>query len=539
MANIQPEINDFENAVYGEEVRRSLISLAQKLNTEVEAGSTTINQYTTAITQAIASANDAAGDANDAASAASSAANAADAARTAIEANETARATAEQARATAETARASADQVRATAEATRATAEQQRAAAETQRVAAEQARATAEANRDSAEQQRAAAEATRASAEAERVGRESARVANEDLRVAQERDRVNAETERQRAFNNMSQQVLPPTSTTTLGGMIVGDGLTNDSDGRVSVIGAGDLETATHAAATYATKDELADKANVSHTHAASEITSGTLPVTRGGTGLSASPSMLTDLGSTSADDVLKASPRPGVTGTLPVANGGTGIATTPLVLTDLGSTNADTPYKESPRPGVTGTLPIANGGTGATTAAGAAENIVDGQAIEPASVAATGEVSAKSGSTTHKLTEKAEDADLDKLESSIAYVESVTAKKNHAVGDYFMLGDVLMKATAAIATGETINASKATPATVQAQIDTLRDSVFLNKTQNLKRVGFGSSNANPIIFQTFVGDTERYVLQFTSGRHLQVMHVSADGTQSIFLDLA
>lgn len=63
-------------------------------------------------------------------------------------------------------------------------------------------------------------------------------------------------------------------------------------------------------------------------------------------------------------------------------------------------------------------------------------------------------------------------------VDSSIAYVESTTATTNHAVGDYFMLGSVLMKATAAIATGETINASKATPATVQGQIDTLRDSV-------------------------------------------------------------
>ena len=53
--------------------------------------------------------------------------------------------------------------------------------------------------------------------------------------------------------------------------------------------------------------------------------TQGTLPVARGGTGLTASPSMLTNLGSTVAANVLAASPRPGVTGTLGVANGGTG----------------------------------------------------------------------------------------------------------------------------------------------------------------------------------------------------------------------
>ena len=147
-------------------------------------------------------------------------------------------------------------------------------------------------------------------------------------------------------------------------------------------------------------------------------------------------------------------------------------------MLTDLSSTTADTVLESDPRPGVTGTLAIEHGGTGAVTAAGAAENIVDGQDIEPASVAATGEVSGKSGTTTHKLTEKAEDSDRAKLEASLAYVESTTARTNHAVGDYFMLGNVLMRATSAIATGETINASKATPVTVQSQIDTLRDSV-------------------------------------------------------------
>ena len=53
--------------------------------------------------------------------------------------------------------------------------------------------------------------------------------------------------------------------------------------------------------------------------------TTGALPIANGGTGLSASPSMLTNLASTSAANVLQASPRPGVTGTLPIANGGTG----------------------------------------------------------------------------------------------------------------------------------------------------------------------------------------------------------------------
>lgn len=52
------------------------------------------------------------------------------------------------------------------------------------------------------------------------------------------------------------------------------------------------------------------------------------LPITGGGTGLTSSPSMLTNLGSTSAANVFQASPRPGVTGILPIDNGGTGANT-------------------------------------------------------------------------------------------------------------------------------------------------------------------------------------------------------------------
>ena len=47
-----------------------------------------------------------------------------------------------------------------------------------------------------------------------------------------------------------------------------------------------------------------------------------------------------------------------------------------PSALTNLGSTSADNLLKASPRPGVTGTLPVANGGTGATTAAAARTNL-------------------------------------------------------------------------------------------------------------------------------------------------------------------
>lgn len=68
------------------------------------------------------------------------------------------------------------------------------------------------------------------------------------------------------------------------------------------------------------------------------KLTSGTLPIARGGTGLTASPSMLTNLGSTTATNVLTASPRPGVTGTLGLGNGGTGATTAEAARANLGT---------------------------------------------------------------------------------------------------------------------------------------------------------------------------------------------------------
>jgi len=93
----------------------------------------------------------------------------------------------------------------------------------------------------------------------------------------------------------------------------------------------------------------------------------GKLPVGNGGTGLDASPSMLVNLASASAANIFAASPRPGVTGKLPVGNGGTGLDASPSMLVNLGSTSAANILAASPRPGVTGTLPVGNGGTGQT----------------------------------------------------------------------------------------------------------------------------------------------------------------------------
>ena len=90
--------------------------------------------------------------------------------------------------------------------------------------------------------------------------------------------------------------------------------------------------------------------AATTHNHAASEITSGTLGVARGGTGVTSNPSMLTNLGSTSAASVFAASPRPGITGTLGIANGGTGATTAAAARTALGITTPTV---------LTGTIPV------------------------------------------------------------------------------------------------------------------------------------------------------------------------------------
>ena len=86
--------------------------------------------------------------------------------------------------------------------------------------------------------------------------------------------------------------------------------------------------------------DALSGKAASLHNHSAANITSGTLAVSRGGTGVTSNPSMLVNLGSTTATGVFAASPRPGITGTLAVSHGGTGGTTSASARTNIGAIN-------------------------------------------------------------------------------------------------------------------------------------------------------------------------------------------------------
>lgn len=77
MADISSEISNFQSAIYGEEVRGSMISLANKLNTEITTASTNATKATTAANNATTAANTATTAANNATTAANNAATAA------------------------------------------------------------------------------------------------------------------------------------------------------------------------------------------------------------------------------------------------------------------------------------------------------------------------------------------------------------------------------------------------------------------------------------------------------------------------------
>lgn len=328
--DITPEVDDFRNAVYGEEVRGSMISLAEKLAESADNSETVANQATTDVAQGLASITDTADRAEAATTAANEAASSANDAAAAANSATDAANSAESSRASAEQARVSAEQARANAESARVTAEQARASAENQRVTAETARAGSETNRQDAEGARREAETARASAEQGRVSAESARVAAETGRANAETSRASAESNRnstfasmQRSFADMVEQVMPPATTSTLGGVIVGEGLNVASDGTLS-FEAGDFLTKAEASETYATTTELEGKADAIHFHNASDITDGTLAVARGGTGVSTAAAERERLGLGST------------TGALPVANGGTGASNATDARTNL-----------------------------------------------------------------------------------------------------------------------------------------------------------------------------------------------------------
>ena len=127
--------------------------------------------------------------------------------------------------------------------------------------------------------------------------------------------------------------------------------LTGDVTGSVSFNGSSNVSITT----------TVADS---SHNHNASNITAGTLPVARGGTGIGSNPSVLTNLGSTTAASVFQSAPRPGITGTLAISHGGTGATTAEQAKKNLGLESFSYSIITSR---VTGTNPITISGYSST----------------------------------------------------------------------------------------------------------------------------------------------------------------------------
>ena len=111
---------------------------------------------------------------------------------------------------------------------------------------------------------------------------------------------------------------------------------------------------------------------------------------------------------------------------------------------------------------------------------------------------------------------------DQETSQENIAMIESSTAQTNHAIGSYFMLDNVLHKATSAIASGETITSgSNATPITIEealtalnTSVNSLRDSVSFNSVTNVRFDQLSSDRYGGIMF---TGANGKYLVVFSS----------------------
>lgn len=172
MADISKELEAFRKAVYGEEVRGALISVAEKTNEVSEATERAEKTRVSAEKARVSAENTRAS-------------------------QETARKAAETSRSGAEAERVEAENTRVSQEAARVKAETARGSAETKRADAEKLRVSQEASRKTAESGRVEVENTRTSQESARVEEEKKRASSEEKRRVAETDRVNAEEKRQ------------------------------------------------------------------------------------------------------------------------------------------------------------------------------------------------------------------------------------------------------------------------------------------------------------------------------------------------------
>ena len=115
---------------------------------------------------------------------------------------------------------------------------------------------------------------------------------------------------------------------------------------------------------------------------------------------------------------------------------------------------------------------------------------------------------------------------DQETSQENIAMIESSTAQSNHAVGSYFMLDNVLHKATSAIASGETITpGSNATPITIEEALTALNTSlsnkVDLGNNASSANISQGASHHYGSI--NIAGDNGTYYIQFLKNEGIRV----------------
>lgn len=156
-------------------------------------------------------------------------------------------------------------------------------------------------------------------------------------------------------------------------------------------VGPADVRTALDVPTNSDLTTGLAGKADTSHTHDAADISSGTLPLTRGGTGGGSAAAARTSLDvpsnadltsglSGKADSVHTHDTSDIVSGTMPLARGGTGGTNAASARTSLDvpsnsdltsglAGKADTTHTHDASDIVSGVLPVSQGGTGGATA--------------------------------------------------------------------------------------------------------------------------------------------------------------------------
>jgi hypothetical protein len=127
-------------------------------------------------------------------------------------------------------------------------------------------------------------------------------------------------------------------------------------------------------------------------------------------------------------------------------------------------------------------------------------------------------------------------DEAIEKTQENTAMIESHTAQTNHSVGSYFMLDNVLHKATSAIASGETITSgSNATPITIEqalsalnSAVSTLQDSV----TKNVKTYCV-ATDGNTVGFSISIPSQVSFIALYfdLGGRVFLIRHGSTELT--------